>query len=77
MADDVGEEAAEEQMRAQAKKLYAWVEQDARFKIRPGCDEPFVTTGSYQMLADEKRVGWHPDFEARLMTLLEPAEARR
>ncbi|WP_439674014.1 ABC-three component system protein [Embleya sp. MST-111070] len=76
MIDDLGEDAAESEMRREAKKIYAWVEQDARYRIRPGCDEAFVTTGSYQMLADEERVGWHPDFEARLMALLEPAESR-
>ncbi|MGV9570418.1 ABC-three component system protein [Streptomyces nigra] len=76
MVDDLGEDAAESEMRAQAKKLYAWVEQDARYRIRDGCDEAFVTTGSYQMLADDQRVGWHPDFEARLMALLEPAAGR-
>ncbi|MGW4750564.1 ABC-three component system protein, partial [Streptomyces sp. NPDC004290] len=76
MIDDLGEAAAETEMRAQAKNLYAWVEQDARYRIRAGCDEAFVTTGSYQMLADEQRVGWHPEFEARLMALLEPAVGR-
>ncbi|MFI1358166.1 ABC-three component system protein [Streptomyces sp. NPDC020898] len=76
MVDDLGEDAAETEMRAQAKKIYAWVEQDARTRIREGCDEAFVTTGSYQMLADEQRVGWHPDFEARLMALLEPTVGR-
>ncbi|WP_369020563.1 ABC-three component system protein [Streptomyces californicus] len=76
MVDDLGEVAAESEMRAQAKRLYAWVEQDARYRIRAGCDEAFVTTGSYQMLADEQRVGWHPEFEARLMALLEPVVGR-
>jgi hypothetical protein len=28
------------------------------------------------MLADEQQIGWHIDFAARLMTLLEPAGAR-
>nr|WTB12091.1 hypothetical protein OG546_49910 [Streptomyces antimycoticus] len=76
MVDDLGEAVAESEMRTQAKRIYAWVEQDARYRIRAGCDEAFVTTGSYQMLADEERVGWHPDFEARLMTLLEPVVGR-
>ncbi len=48
MVDDLGEDAAESEMRAQAKLIYAWVEQNARFRIRDGCDEAFVTTGSYQ-----------------------------
>jgi hypothetical protein len=54
-----------------AKHLYRWVEADARFPIRPRCTDAFLTRGSYQMLADERRAGWHPDFEARLAALLE------
>jgi hypothetical protein len=76
MEDELGAAAAEEDKRRQAKAIYAWVEQNARYPIRPGCDEPFITKGSYQLLADELRVGWHPDFMARLMTLLEPVGNR-
>jgi hypothetical protein len=76
MVDELGEDAAEDDKRREAKAIYAWVEREARFPIRPGCDEPFVTKGSYQLLADDLRVGWHPDFVARLMTLLEPVDGR-
>lgn len=41
--------------------------------IRPRCQEPFVSRGSYHMLADELRVGWHPHFVAQLRHLLEAA----
>ncbi|MFD5559097.1 ABC-three component system protein [Kitasatospora griseola] len=75
MREDLGDEAAEAQMLRAAKAIYRWVDQEARLRIRPGCDELFVTKGSYQMLADELRVGWHPDFAARLAMLLEPAGA--
>ncbi|WP_224273521.1 ABC-three component system protein [Streptomyces sp. LS1784] len=74
MEEELGAEATEEQKKAEAKLIYRWVDQEARFQIRAGCDEVFVTKGSYQMLADECRVGWHPDFAARLMQLLEPVE---
>jgi hypothetical protein len=63
-------------MAAAAKALYRWVEQEARYSIRPGCEEPFVTTGSFHMLAEGLDVGWHPQYAARLMTLLEPAGSR-
>ncbi|MEU3597138.1 ABC-three component system protein [Streptomyces sp. NPDC006798] len=76
MRDDLGEQVAEEAMTAAAKALYRWVEQEARYSIRPGCEEPFVTTGSFHMLADGLDVGWHPQYAARLMTLLEPAGSR-
>ncbi|MEW1687389.1 ABC-three component system protein [Streptomyces sp. NPDC091265] len=73
MRDELGDQAAGEAMTAAAKALYRWVEQEARFPIRRGCEEPFITTGSFHMLADDLDVGWHPQYAARLMTLLEPA----
>lgn len=76
MSDELGEQAAEADKVREAKAIYRWVEQEARFAIRPSCDEPFVTKGSYHMLADDMQVGWHPDFVARLMALLEPAAGR-
>lgn len=33
-------------------------------------DEPFFTHGKLHELADDGRVGWHPDFQARLEALL-------
>jgi hypothetical protein len=41
--------------------------------IRPSCQERFVGRGSYHMLANELKVGWHPDFVAQLRHLLETA----
>lgn len=34
--------------------------------VRPNCTEPYVGRGSYHMLADRRRVGWHPEY-ARLL----------
>lgn len=72
MIDDLGQNAAEDQMRQFARDLYAWVESAAHPTIRAGVDEPFLGRGSYHGLADEFRVGWHPEFEARLVKVLEP-----
>jgi len=41
--------------------IYRWVEAEARFPFR-GADVRFVCVGSYHMLADHLRVGWHRDF---------------
>ncbi|GHD83440.1 hypothetical protein GCM10010336_75210 [Streptomyces goshikiensis] len=76
MAEELGPEATEAEKKKEARRIYRWVDQEARSQIRTGCDEVFVPKGSYHMLADERRVGWHPDFAARLMQLLEPAEVR-
>ena len=72
MRDDLGDEATESQKVEAAKELYAWVESAADFPIRPECRDLFLTRGSYQMLADIRSVGWHPDFVVRLASLLEP-----
>jgi hypothetical protein len=39
--------------------------------IRPRVEYPFVVRGSLHKLADELRIGWHPEFVARLRHLLE------
>ena len=68
-----GTEAAEQVMRAAARKLYQWAELESSLFIRPACTEPFVSRGTLQMLADDGRVGWHPEFMQRLKHVLEQA----
>ncbi|MGW6821192.1 ABC-three component system protein [Streptomyces sp. NPDC055005] len=74
MKDEFGAETAETEKVAAARKIYRWAMSEAQRRIRPDCDEPFVSKGSFHMLADDYRVGWHVDFGARLMAVLEPAE---
>lgn len=50
-------------LRSSGQKLYGWVETDARFPIRSQTVR-FLSVGSYQILADNLRVGWHRDFES-------------
>ena len=69
MAQNIGEEAAEEEMRKAARQLYWWAESEALFPIRSAVKEPFVTRGSLQILADSKRIGWHLKFFERLKSL--------
>lgn len=75
MRENLGEQAAEEAKRAAARALYEWVETWPHRPIRGGVTEPSIARGSYHMLADERRVGWHPEFVERLKALLEPQEA--
>jgi hypothetical protein len=77
MRDELGDEGSEEAKRQAAKALYKWVESGDLPPIRRGCAEPFVARGTYQILADKPRVGWHPDFLERLQHLLEPTGASR
>lgn len=75
MSDELGHLAAEEEMQREAKRLYKWVELDAEFPIRPRCTAGFVTRGSFQMLSEQMRVGWHPNFENMLSTAIDEATA--
>lgn len=72
--DDLGEETAEEAKVRAAKEVYRWVEESV-FPIRANVTEPFVTRGSFHILSDRLRVGWHPEFLDRLRHLLEPETA--
>lgn len=74
LVDEIGSEAAEDAMRAAAQRLYAWIE-NAHYPIRPHVQEGSLSRGSFHILADSLRVGWHPQFVGRLRHLLEPGEA--
>jgi hypothetical protein len=74
MVDSFGAEAAEAEKIAAATKIYRWAMTEGQRHIRPECDEPFVAKGSFHILADDYKVGWHMDFVARLMAVLEPVE---
>jgi hypothetical protein len=69
MRDEVGASATDEAQEEAARSVLAWAERTP-IPIRPGVTEPFVTRGSLHMLADEVRIGWHPEFRARLEALL-------
>jgi hypothetical protein len=53
------------------RAVYDWA-QEANIYIRPQCREAYIHRGSFQLLADKLRVGWHPEFLARLEHLLSP-----
>lgn len=53
---------------ASGKEVFKWVEAEAHIPIRPSCQDCFITRGSYQMLANLLRVGWHPDYKSRMIT---------
>lgn len=62
MRDKFGDGETSDAARRQAgQELYSWVEADARFPFR-SISHRFLTVGSYHILANELRVGWHPDY---------------
>lgn len=72
--DELGADAAEEAKQKAAREVLRWAE-GVSLPIRPRVTEPFITRGSLHMLADEKQLGWHPEFRDRLAALLESKEA--
>ena len=67
--DELGVDAADDAKRAASLRVLAWAE-TVSLPIRPGVTEPFVTRGSFHMLADRLRVGWHAEFRDRLAALV-------
>ncbi len=61
--------ASEEEKIKEGRKLFSEIE-DLDIRIRPKCQEAFVMRGSYHILANQLKVGWHADFFERLKELL-------
>ncbi len=74
MRDELGDRAADEAKCEAARSVLAWAEQTS-FPIRANVTEPFLTRGSFHMLADEVRIGWHPEFRDTLAALLKKGDA--
>jgi hypothetical protein len=74
MKERLGERSAEEIRKKEGRELYTWAE-ETLYHIRPGCTEPFVSRGSFQILANQGTVGWHSNFRERLKKVLGSAEA--
>jgi hypothetical protein len=63
MCDGLSENCAEPGIRHAGQDLYYWVETEARYPFRT-ITSRFLNVGSYHILANDLRVGWHRDFEA-------------
>ena len=70
MREDLGDDAIEQEKVRAARTVYDWAEKEANIPIRQRCQELFITRGSYHILADKQDVGWHPEFRARLASIL-------
>lgn len=73
MRDELGHSATDDAQEKAARSVLAWAERTT-IPIRAMVTEPFVSRGSLHMLADEARLGWHPEFRARLTSLLSAKE---
>jgi hypothetical protein len=70
MQDEIDENADDVAKQKAGLALFGSIE-EKDIRIRPQCSEPFVMRGSYHMLANRLKVGWHIDFIKRLEKILE------
>lgn len=75
--EDLDETSAELVLKRAGKELYKWADQQSgnieSLRIRARVTEPYVTRGSFHILADsapEPRIYWHPRFLDRLGKIL-------
>lgn len=69
MRAELGDAPTQNVKETKARTLLKWAEQTL-IPIRPNVTEPFVSRGSWHMLSDERRIGWHIDFRELLDPLL-------
>lgn len=72
VCDELGPNVTDAAMAQAGRALLKWAE-DAHISIRSGVNVPWVCRGSLHMLAEDMRVGWHPQFETRLKAVLNAA----
>jgi hypothetical protein len=74
MCEGLATSSNDAMLQTAGRQLYSWVENDARFPIRTQTVR-FLTVGSYHILAEDLRVGWHRDFETLHADEPGPADA--
>ncbi len=70
MQENFTDTPTEEEIQKGGRELFNDIEQ-AKFYIRSRCTAEYIMRGSYHILADQLRVGWHVDFRNHLNHLLQ------
>lgn len=69
ICDELGDSPADDAMAKAGREVLKWAE-DVVLPIRPNVGAHWVCRGSLHMLADDLKIGWHPNFEDRLTEIL-------
>jgi hypothetical protein len=69
ICDELGDSPADDAMAKAGREVLKWAE-DVVLPIRPNVAAHWVCRGSLHMLADELKIGWHPNFDDRLTEIL-------
>lgn len=70
MTNRLAPDASEEDKRAAGRELLQRCLDSTRIQLRENYRDPFFVRGKLHHLADQRRAGWHPDFEAAIEALL-------
>ena len=74
MKEDMGDTLPNQDRMAElGKNLFRWFETNNFTPIRPSYIDSYLSRGSYHLLANRLRVGWHPEFLERLGHLIAQA----
>lgn len=65
ICDELGDTPGEQELGKAGRAILKWAE-DAPIPVRSGITAPWVCRGSFHMLAEDLKVGWHPNFKERL-----------
>lgn len=73
--DELNRDASEAEKQEAARTVLKWAETGPiSARIRPGVADPFITRGSLHILANDMKIGWHPEFRERLAHLFGGAD---
>lgn len=75
MKENIPDDAEEGDKMKEGRKLYNMIRDQVDEHIKPKFNEAYHQRGSYHMLANELKVGWHRDFIQRLKDVVEEAES--
>jgi hypothetical protein len=71
MKEDMGDTLpSQDRMAELGKNLFRWIETNNFTPIRPSYIDSYLSRGSYHLLSNRLKVGWHPDFVERLGHLI-------
>lgn len=71
MKEDLGDASAEKIKIKSGRDLFNKIEDELTVHIRKNCTEPYIMRGSYHILSNQKKIGWHTDFIKRLQEIME------
>jgi len=74
VCDELGSAPDEDELSKAGRAILKWAE-DALVPIKTNVNVPWVCRGSLHMLAEDLKLGWHPEFKDRMEAILASTEA--